>query len=312
MLKVRNLKIKFNKWIFNNFNINFKKGVKKVYVSLSKNGCLYLDDMNNCILKKFNVDVYYIQSIGNYLAEPKWATNKRKYQVHTSIKKILSKETLENISNEECMNIIMNYAATNDHNTKVNKDYEIKGKNLTQGLEKILFICPECLKQEIIYHDNLIECTYCHNQVRYNKYGYLDSLTKEKKSFDDEEKWYYFQTNYYLDEIKKESFSYTSNVSLYTDTIIKDKYICVGKGLLTLNKEECYYEGEFMDENKQKVKKRIDFSLLVPELSFVPCLRFNIPNEEGIFEFIPEDKKDVMRFVQMWEALQIYKTNINN
>ena len=53
------------------------------------------------LLKMCKADVYTIQTIGSYLAAPKWALEKRKYPITVKCVKTLSKDQIKELDNQE-------------------------------------------------------------------------------------------------------------------------------------------------------------------------------------------------------------------
>ena len=62
----------------------------------------------------------------------------------------------------------------------------------------------------------------------------------------------------------------------------------------------------YCDKCGKEYVKEFNLKIAV-QLPFVPAVRFNIPDEEGMLEFVPENKREVMEWVQAIAAYQQVK-----
>ena len=58
--------------------------------------------------------------------------------------------------------------------------------------------------------------------------------------------------------------------------------------------------------NEKEIVKEFNLNTIY-QLPFAPATRFNIPDEEGMFEFVPENKRVVIEWVQLVDALNSIK-----
>lgn len=247
------------------------------------------------LLKLCKVDVYCFQTHGSYFVHPKWAENDRKYPLNVKVIKVLSKDELSTLSNEECYDRVVKALDVKDRVENEALNIPIKGKRLAEGLEKILYICPKCgAKYTIKTEDDKVYCTSCGNSVYYSRYGKLYGKSNDYVCFDNEALWYDWQQNVLYNKMKDGTFNLKSKVEFYRN--INDQFVLehVGDGILCFDGKSLYYEGLL---NGKEYKKEFDISKLF-QFPFEPAVRFNIPDEEGWFEFKTENKYEVIEWVQ--------------
>lgn len=256
------------------------------------------------LLKMCKADVYTLQTFGSYLAQPKWALNKRKYPITVKCVKTLSKEEVKSLDADACYEKIVKDLNINDRINQKELMFEIKGKGKALGLENILYICPKCGKKYTIRtNDDEIICDDCGNTVVYNKYGFLEGKGENYVLMKDEALWCNYQKHQIMKEIKAKTYYLESNVAFYTNPNKEFKLEHVGDGKLIFDIDSLKYIGTKC--GKEYVK---EFNLKVAvQLPFVPAVRFNIPDEEGMLEFVPENKREVMEWVQAIAAYQQVK-----
>lgn len=247
------------------------------------------------LLKLCKVDVYCLQTHGSYFVHPKWANNDRKYPLNVKIVKVLSKQEVSTLSNEVCYDKVVQALDVNDRIDNKILKLPIKGKKLAEGLEKILYICPKCgSKYTIKTSEDKIYCSSCNNTVYFNPYGGLIGKSNDFVCFDNEALWYNYQQNVLYNKMKNESFKLESKVEFYRN--LNDQFVLehVGDGVLYFDGHVLYYDGLL---NGNSYHKDFDISKLY-QFPFEPAVRFNIPDEEGWFEFKPENKYQVVEWVQ--------------
>ena len=111
------------------------------------------------LIKKLGVDLYAWKAEGAYLTFPKWRDkgDKRKGRINASIKKLLSSDQVSEKSVSEIKEIIDDAIYHDDELAMQGVEY--KCDDLARGVDKILFKCPRCLKEnQIVSGENHIRC----------------------------------------------------------------------------------------------------------------------------------------------------------
>lgn len=275
---------------------------------VSSDGCLpYINESIVKLIKLCKVDVYTVRLEGTYLNAPKWSKVKRIYPIHISSKLTLSSDEVINESNDYCYNALIKDINVVDHITQRDKMIKIKGKDLSLGLNDILYLCPKCHSRFTLETaNNMITCTNCQNKARINQYGYIEGVSDNYLIFRTEALWYDYQKNVIINNVKNKTLFLKSEVSVFSDEIDHKTLQEVGKGVLVLDNDIFYYEGTFMNKSYHK-----DFDLdNIYQLPFAPSLRFNIPNDEHFLEFVPKNLQEVIVWVQTIDSINAYKRSI--
>lgn len=138
----------------------------------------YIEHSTMKLIKKLNVDVITCNVKGGYLSKPRWATSKRKNrQVQLNYEIAIHKEELSKMSIDEISDLIKEKLYNNDY--EYQKEVMIKrpGKKLAEGLENILYICPECESvNTLVTKGNNITCSHCKTEGHMNEYGLINGF----------------------------------------------------------------------------------------------------------------------------------------
>ena len=259
----------------------------------------YINPVIVKLLKMCKADVYTLQSSGTYLAAPKWSLSKRKYPISVKCVKTLSKEEIKSLDADTLYNKIINDLDINDRVNQKNKNIEIKGKNLASGLENIFFICPKCNeKYSFISKDNTLKCQCCGNTVIYNKFGFLEKSSDSDVLLDNESLWCKYQKHQIMAQIKAKTYYKESNVSFYSNPNKDFKLEFVGIGKLIYDNNTLKYIGTYLGK---EIVKEFNLNILT-QFPFSPNVRFNIPDEMGMLEFVPNNKQEVFEWATFIDA----------
>lgn len=259
------------------------------------------------LLKMCSVDVYAFQIHGGYFAYPKWRKYDRKLKIRSNFVKVLSKEDLKTLSDEEIYRLVCESINVNDRLEQEKYNYNLKSKGLAEGLENILYYCPKChQKGTIETSGDIISCNSCGYQAKMSSRGYLESTNDKPIIMDNEADWYNSQKDYILEDIKENRLHIEGKFKIFRNLDAQYELIEAGEGTVVLTNEELYYEGTIRGE---QVRKQFKLEVLT-QLPFDPVDHFDIPDDEGYFEFKPvegEKNNIVIQFVQAIETLYLYR-----
>lgn len=191
------------------------------------------------LIKKLELDVITCNIKGGYLSKPRWATAKRKHrmiELHyelTFTKDDIKALTVEQISERIKEKLFFDaYAYQRKHMIK----YE--GKNLAQGFEDVVYVCPECQSiHTITTNGNTITCTHCHTQGYMDDYGFIKGF-----KFDNLIEWNDYQRTF-SKALREHSLSTTAELFFVNEeTLSMD---AVGKVTLTYNQGKLILSGGY-------------------------------------------------------------------
>ena len=115
---------------------------------------------------------------------------------------------------------------------------------------------------------------------------------------EDESKWCNYQKEEIMAQIKAKTYYLESNVSLYSNPNKEFKLELVGCGKLIFDINSLKYIGTYLGK---EIVKEFNLNILT-QFPFSPNVRFNIPNEDGMLEFVPENKQEVFEWATCIDA----------
>lgn len=118
---------------------------------------------------------------GGYFTTPRWGKGIRKGKMHGSIVNIYNKEDLEKLSPEEITDLVKKDLYEDAYQKQSQTPIAYKGKNLAEGIEHALCLCPECKQIDTLFSKkNSVFCKNCNFTTSIDIYGYFDESCKFK------------------------------------------------------------------------------------------------------------------------------------
>ena len=153
----------------------------------------YVEDSTMKLIKKLNLDVIICNVKGGYLSKPRWAIGKRKRrQIELNYNLEITKERLQTLSPEEIGVIINKALYHNDYEYQKQVMIPHPGKQLAEGLENVVYVCPHCESINTIQTEgNTITCSSCHKEGHIDQYGFIHGFV-----FDNLIDWNNYQRKY--------------------------------------------------------------------------------------------------------------------
>lgn len=110
------------------------------------------------LVKRLGVPLVTVVSKGNYIAWPRWATNRRKSRIHIYFSEPVTFD--RDTPDGEVIAHIENGIYNNDNYTEVEK---VKGRDPAKGLPRLLWRCPECRSVDALEErgGSLVGCVRC-------------------------------------------------------------------------------------------------------------------------------------------------------
>lgn len=193
----------------------------------------YIDPSISKLVKKMNKTLILYNLKGGYGVDPRWGNKKRKGKFTGEVKKVISVDELEKLSNDELYNIICSELKVIDSDS--NELY--KSKNRAEYLERQLFVCPKCNKVQTLYSNNdKIVCTSCGLEAQYLENLHIKTNDDDIK-FDKVIDWYKYQLEYIKNYNVTDNIIFEDNdVKIYYSNYNKPRKL-ITKGKLILDKE---------------------------------------------------------------------------
>lgn len=174
------------------------------------------------LVKMFKVPLVTVCFNGAYLHHPRWAKGNRFVPVKADVKLAVDAEEVKTITAEEIYKRIVTNLDYDDYAYQLQNKIEIDVPNLVEGLEHILYKCPNCNSEfAMTGHGNTLTCTKCGQKVTQNKYGQL-----EGGKFDQVKDWYFWQRDCVREELTTGSYEYCKTFA--AQKLVKNKYVELG------------------------------------------------------------------------------------
>ena len=138
---------------------------------------------------------------GEYLAFPRWMTGKaRKGKINGRFMHYYSPEELKAMSVQEITKHISDDIQENAFEYQEKNMIRYKGKNLAEGMECAVCVCPKCHGIDVIKTSgNSVSCKNCGHLTDYSEYGFFD----DNFNFKNITLWDEWQTEFYKKYIEE-------------------------------------------------------------------------------------------------------------
>lgn len=114
---------------------------------------------------------------GGYFVSPMWSKSLRKGYLKGGVKNVYTAEELKEMSTDEIYSLICNDLFEDAYARQLENPQRYKGKNLAEGMEKLLFICPKCKAHETINaNKDTVTCSKCDMTFKYTDQGFLEGI----------------------------------------------------------------------------------------------------------------------------------------
>ena len=261
------------------------------------------------LFKWLNVDVYMAKTSGTYFAMPKWSKGFRNGKTTLDIYKLFSKEELNILEPEEVKQRTEEALLFDAYREQEKLMFKYKNGNNLNGLENVLYVCPNCKKEFAIFvkDNNTLCCKECGFAQATDEYGFLHKTSEVGEEIRYVSSWSKMIFNECKRKlIKGEDNTLIANTDIYMVNPKKKKYEKVGEGSLTLNEKEFSLAGEI---NAEKVDLKVSIASF-PTLPFTPGRHIEIQDGKTIYRCVLKDGKLAMKFINMVKAFFEIKNEI--
>lgn len=252
-------------------------------------------------LKWLNVDVYVGYTEGSYLTNPKWSKKKRKGQITLSITKLYSKEELKNLEPNTIQNKVEEVLYYDAYKNQERNMIPYKNGDNIENFENVLYECPKCGALHKMYSQNKNElvCQECNNTIYADKYGFLHPKTDKDVAIKLPSDWVRMIQNNLKQKIQaNENYSITDECEIHM--IKNNKFVPVGSGNITLDKNNFTLVGKIDDKEINKILNIVNY----PILPFKPGVYFEIQEQMNIYRIYPKRNKEVTSWIYTLYHLQ--------
>lgn len=110
---------------------------------------------------------------GGYFTSPMWGgASVRRGKISGEVVNVYTKEQLAEMTKEEVYEAVVRDLQEDAYERQLANPTPYKGKNPAKGLERLMFICPSCGKQDVFFSENdRVSCKSCGLTYTYDEYG---------------------------------------------------------------------------------------------------------------------------------------------
>lgn len=252
-------------------------------------------------LKWLKADVYVAKASGTYFVMPKWASGVRPGRTYMDIYKLFSKEELADMELDEIRQKTDEALLFDAYREQEKLLAASKQNSDIRGLEHVLYMCPNCGREFTIeVEGNRIFCTACGFAHQSDEFGLLHQtgqVGQEVRYISDWSRMIY--EDMYRKVESGEQPAMVCKVDISMIDMKKKKFVPVGQGTLTLSMDTFRLEGQARGE-------ALDISVAAgtfPSLPFSPGKYLEFQHGENIYRCMPEDGRQVMKYINMIKVL---------
>ena len=242
------------------------------------------------LAKMLGVPVVTFICHGDHINSPFWNTRNRKIKgIEAELRRIVDGEEIKTIEPEEIFSRLEETLQYDEYAWQKEKGVRVKVPWRAEGLHKVLYQCPHCLKEyQMDSKGDLLFCKHCGKQYRMSELGELVAV-EGVTEFSHIPDWYEWERSNVRREIETGVYHFES--ICHVDALPNAKgYIPIGKATLTqtldgfrLRGEYDGREYEYTWSSKTLYSCHIEYEYLGKKGD---CVDLNLPNDT--FYIYPE------------------------
>ncbi len=280
--------------------------LKKMFGVLKRNGAIGLfpegiqstsgsthpiNPATTSFIKRSKANIVICTTKGAYLATNRYSSDRKKGYIGVSYSLAFTPKMLEELTEEQIYKILLEKISYNDFAfNKTARNPYIGKKPNADGIDKILYKCPDCEKEYTLQVENdTVVCRDCGFRVQINEY--YDLISSSKNCPEDIDLWYKWQRRCVAEEVKDDGFAMTLKGSLCTLRLDKLKKAPENRKVLSVGQAQLTNRGlSFAGELNGE---RVDFDFPAISLYSLTCstkgyLEFYHNND--YYMLIPDEK----------------------
>ena len=231
---------------------------------------------------------------GGYGTDPRWAKKGRKGKSYGRVRRVLSVEEINNLTNEELYDIIVKELTVPQTPTTLT----YKSKASAEGLERILYICPKCGKLHKIYSEgDYVGCKACDLKVKYT----------ENLSFESDDETFKYK---YVSDWYQAQKTYVKTFTMDTPFEYKDEGVTLyafEKGSI----RTAITTGNMIMNNNIISVGDLVFNLSdVENMTVLGKHKLNMYIDGKTYQFIGDDNHNVVKYLHMYTHLYNRKETV--
>lgn len=256
------------------------------------------------LVKKLGVPVVTVITKGAFLRDPLYnCLQKRKVNVSAHVKCILTPEEIKEKSAKELTEILNKEFTFDEFARQQSEKIEITEDFRADGLERILYLCPNCKSENTLTgKGTIISCSECSKEYELDTIGYIKALNGDTE-FNHIPNWYNWERECVKKEIEKDVYRLETDVEIGVICDNKALYM-IGDGHLTHTVDGFHltsYDGKLNYIHSSTASYSLNADYFWYEIGDIIC----IGNRERLYYCFPKEKISVTK--ARLAAEEIYK-----
>ncbi len=237
------------------------------------------------LVKKAGCGLVTYKLVGGFFISPGWSKHTRRGYCRGDIVNIYTKEQLAAMSVDEINEAIVRDLHEDAYARQLASPKRYRGKGLMEGIESLLFTCPECGKLETVASSgNEAKCSHCGMTFTIDEYGMLSGTRFKTVS-----ELYDWQMEYVKNSAKNgEAYTARSATLLSVDDDVSE----IAHGEATFGADG-FTMGDF----------HVDMSA-ISDMAFHGRRKVVFSSGKSYYELVPDDGVNVIRFVWLYRELK--------
>ncbi len=214
-----------------------RKGIAAIYPEARYSLCgttAPLPESLGKLCKMMDVPVVTLICHGHHINHPFWNTRHERKVTPTeaTMKMFLTRDEVRSLTVDEINARLVEEFQYDDFAWQADNKVKVDCKDRAEGLEKILYQCPHCLKEfQMRTAKHLLSCISCGKSWAMNEYGKLQALEGDTE-FDHIPDWYEWERKNVRREVEEGRYS-SGELPVYVKSLPNAKgYIKLGNGTM--------------------------------------------------------------------------------
>lgn len=233
------------------------------------------------LVKKAGCGLVTYKLVGGFFISPGWSKHTRRGYCRGDVVNIYTKEQLAAMSVDEINEAIVRDLYEDAYARQLESPKRYRGKGLMEGIESLLFICPECGEYETITSSgNEAKCSHCGTTLTIDEYGMLSGTRfKTVRELSD------WQMEYVKNSAKNGDVYTARSATLLS---VDDDVSEIARGEATFGADG-FTMGDF----------HVDMSA-ISDMAFHGRRKVVFSSGKSYYELVPDDGVNVIKFVWLY------------
>lgn len=259
----------------------------------------YIDKAIVKLIKLLKVPVVLYNIYGGYGVNPRFSKKLRKGKMFGQVRRILSVEEVNNCSDGELYDIIVQSLDVND----LELNYKYRGKALAENLESVFYVCPVCHSfSTITSNRNKLKCTHCNLEVEYT-----ESLTfktdNDKFNFKSVSEYYRYQEDF----IRNQNTGFLK----FTDSLVKLRRVIKNKRKYDIMEGSLTFDNNSLIVKSKKGRKEFLYEKIL-SLAVVYHNTLIINLEDETYHIVADERFNALKYLHLYYQIKNIKQGVHN